>query len=195
MTGKKLKYCVIHVTDTPAGRAVSAADIEQWHRGVRIEKDHVVFNGEKFAALSAIPPQLVGGISVYKTRGRGWRRVGYRDMITADGKVINLTPYNWDDVVDPWEITNGVAGINQEAWHVVVVGGRSADNKKTEDTRTKAQHEALNAYVLDLVRRFPGIQVSGHNQWDKNKQCPCYSVPQWAKSIGVPTKNIYPNWP
>lgn len=28
---KKLKYLVIHCTDTPAGREVSRADIEQWH--------------------------------------------------------------------------------------------------------------------------------------------------------------------
>ena len=152
---KKIQYLVIHCTDTPAGREVSAADIRDWH-------------------LSPAP------------RGRGWRQVGYTDLVHLDGRITRLIDNNEDGAVDTWEISNGVAGINNVSRHIVYSGGG-----KGVDTRTAAQRFALEAYVLDFVARFPWVKVGGHTQFDRGKPCPSFDVRRWLIEIGVAEVNIY----
>ena len=115
--------------------------------------------------------------------GRGWRQVGYSDMILLDGAVVNLVPYDDNAYVEPWEITNGVAGVNNVSRHVVYVGGCDA-NMKPKDTRTTAQRIALIRYVFDVVRKHPGIIIAGHNQFAP-KACPSFDVQEWLRKIGV----------
>jgi hypothetical protein len=122
-------------------------------------------------------------------QGRGWKQVGYSDMILADGTVINLVPYNEDSNVDAWEITNGATGINGISRHVVYVGGSGAD-LKGKDTRTPQQWDALKRYVLKTIELHPDIKVAGHNQFAK-KDCPSFDVPSWCRIIGVDYKNIH----
>jgi hypothetical protein len=121
--------------------------------------------------------------------GRGWRQVGYSDMILLDGAVVNLVPYDDNQYVEPWEITNGVAGINNVSRHIVYVGGCDAA-MKPKDTRTTPQRIALVHCVWDFIRKHPAILIAGHNQFDK-KACPSFSVPEWLQSICIPQKNIY----
>ena len=47
--------------------------------------------------------------------GRGWKQVGYTDMIHLDGRVERLVDNNEDAQVDSWEITNGAKGYNTTA--------------------------------------------------------------------------------
>jgi N-acetylmuramoyl-L-alanine amidase len=157
----KLKYLIIHCTATPEGRAVYPADIRDWHT----------------------KPVAEGG--------RGWKQVGYSDMIMLDGMIMNLVQYNDDDKVDPWEITNGVAGINGLSRHVVYVGGMDKKNKLAKDTRTAKQKETMRNYVRGLIAQYPSLLVAGHCQFDTKKACPSFDVPEWLKSIGVQPKNIY----
>lgn len=144
----KLKYLVIHCTDTPAGREVSAADIRQWHT------------------------------SPVSKGGRGWKQVGYTDLIHLDGRVERLVSNNEDANVDPWEITNGATGYNSVSRHIVYAGGKGGD------TRTKAQREALEKYIKDFHRRFPDVKIIGHNELS-NKACPSFDVQKWLKEIGL----------
>ena len=74
---KPLKRLVIHCTATPLGREVTAEEIRHWHTD----------------------PVSKGG--------RGWRQVGYTDLIHLDGRVERLVDNNEDAMVDPWEVTNG----------------------------------------------------------------------------------------
>ncbi len=120
--------------------------------------------------------------------GRGWRQVGYTDMIHLNGRVERLASNNDDGKVDPWEITNGAAGFNSKSRHVVYVGGGV---KGAEDTRTFAQKPALKKYVTDFVSRVPSVKVAGHYQLNSGKKCPSFNVPTWLRSIGVQPKNIY----
>jgi len=126
-----------------------------------------------------------------KPKGRGWKQVGYSDIIHLDGTVENLVPYNDDDIVDSWEITNGASGINSISRHVVYAGGVSADDvKKAKDTRTWLQELAMITYVKETIARHPNIKVAGHNQFAQ-KACPSFNVPVWLMAIGVSDKNIY----
>ncbi|MBQ8455654.1 MAG: N-acetylmuramoyl-L-alanine amidase [Bacteroidaceae bacterium] len=152
---KPLQYLVIHCTATPEGREVTSSEIRHWHTD----------------------PVSKGG--------RGWKQVGYTDMIHLDGKVERLVKNNEDANVDPWEITNGAVGYNAISRHVVYVGGVDANNvKKARDTRTPAQKAALKKYVLDFHKRFPKVKIIGHCQV-ANKACPSFDVPKWLKEIGI----------
>lgn len=151
----RLQRLVIHCTDTPAGREVSADDIRRWHT------------------------------SPVKEGGRGWKQVGYTDMIHLDGSIERLVANNEDAIVDPWEITNGAKGYNSTSRHIVYVGGRAVRGTAPEDTRTEAQKEAMRQYVLDFHRRFPDADIVGHNQLTTAKACPSFDVPAWLKEIGI----------
>jgi len=123
-------------------------------------------------------------------KGRGWKQVGYSDMIHLTGLVTNLVPYDDDNIVQPREITNGAIGLNGVTRHVVYVGGVERDGKTPKDTRTDAQLLALTNYVKNMVAHHPDIEILGHNQVEA-KACPSFNVPTWLKTIGVDEQNIY----
>lgn len=154
MSGKALKYLVIHCTATPEGREVTSDEIRAWHT----------------------QPTWMGG--------RGWKQVGYSEMIHLDGGIEKLVDNNNDDVVDPWEITNGVAGYNSVSRHIVYVGGVAADGKTPKDTRTPEQKEAMKRYVIEFRRQHPGVAIVGHNELAA-KACPSFDVKKWLYEIGV----------
>lgn len=117
--------------------------------------------------------------------GRGWKQVGYTDMIHLDGSIERLVQNNEDANVDPWEITNGVAGYNSISRHIVYVGGTEKGNvNKPKDTRTEAQKKALEEYVKDFHQRFPNVKIVGHNELAA-KACPSFNVQAWLKEIGL----------
>lgn len=119
--------------------------------------------------------------------GRGWRQVGYTDIIHLDGKVERLVENNEDAWVDTWEVTNGAAGYNGVSRHVVYVGGCANDKALTpKDTRTPQQIASLKRYVLDFHAKHPGVKILGHRDLPGvGKACPSFDVPAWLKSIGI----------
>lgn len=152
----ELKRLVIHCTATREGREVSGDEIRRWHTS----------------------PKSKGG--------RGWKQVGYSDLIHLNGGVENLVPYNEDQKVDPWEVTNGAAGYNSTSRHVVYVGGYAIDGFTTKDTRTAAQKKALEKYVRAFVRQHPQAEVVGHRDLPGvAKACPCFDVKRWLREIGI----------
>lgn len=154
MGRRALKYLVLHCTATPDGREVSAADIRRWHT------------------------------SPVSSGGRGWKQVGYTDLIHLDGTIERFVDNNEDAWVDDWEITNGVAGYNSISRHVVYAGGVEKDGKTPRDTRTAAQKEAMKRYVLDFHRRHPSVRIVGHCELAA-KACPSFDVQAWLKEIGI----------
>ena len=108
--------------------------------------------------------------------GKGWKQVGYTDMVHLDGRVERLVENNEDAYVDGLEVTNGAKGYNRTSRHIVYVGGIAA-NGRPADTRTPAQKEALRAYVNQFRKRFPWADVCGHRDLPGvAKACPCYDV-------------------
>ncbi len=150
----QLKYLVLHCTATPEGREVTGDDIRRMH------------------------------LSPVSKGGRGWKQVGYTDIIHLDGTVERLVGNNEDVNVDPWEITNGAKGYNSVSRHVVYAGGMTKDMSQPKDTRTPAQLKAMEAYVIGFHRRFPGVRIIGHNEIAA-KACPSFDVQEWLKSIGI----------
>lgn len=150
---RELKYLVLHCTATPEGREVSGSDIRRWHT----------------------TPVSAGG--------RGWKQVGYTDLIKLDGSIERLVDNNEDSWVDPWEITNGAKGYNSVSRHVVYAGGYDSQNKP-KDTRTAAQRVAMERYVKEFHTQHPNVKIIGHNEIAA-KACPSFDVQQWLKEIGL----------
>lgn len=157
-----LRFLIIHCTASPEGQELTKDDIIRMHTN----------------------PKHLGG--------RGWNRPGYADMVYLDGSLVNIIPFNQDDHVDPWEISNGAKGLNGISRHVVYVGGVDKTGKKAKDTRTKEQTGSLETYVKFTLLRHPDIEILGHHDAPgANKDCPSFDVDKWLKEIGVPEKNIY----
>ncbi|MEG0807655.1 MAG: N-acetylmuramoyl-L-alanine amidase [Alistipes sp.] len=150
----QLQQLVIHCTATPPYREVTSNEIRAWHTS----------------------PVSAGG--------RGWRQVGYTDMIHLNGQIERLVDNNEDANVDAWEITNGAKGYNATSRHIVYVGGLAADGITPLDTRTAAQLAALEVYVRDFRRRFPQARIVGHNQLSA-KACPSFDVQRWLQAINL----------
>jgi len=121
--------------------------------------------------------------------GRGWSRVGYSHLFGIDGQMDILIPYDRDDVIDSWEISNGASGWNGKTKHICYAGGMDRENEKPKDTRTTPQLAAMSTLIKTLIMLYPDIKLIGHNQVAA-KACPSFDVPTWAREIGISEKNI-----
>lgn len=182
----KLKYLILHCTATPEGREIYPDQIHRWHTDPREDNGKFYYMGKVYDRVEDLPEE----VQPPNRRGRGWKQIGYSDMILIQmGLFINLVRYNDDDIVDPWEITNGATGINASSRHFVYAGGCDK-NMQPKDTRTPEQLDTMTRYVRNFVKKYPDAKVAGHNQFAK-KACPSFDVPTWLRSIGIPEQNIY----
>ncbi len=114
-------------------------------------------------------------------------------MLYLDGKLVNLVPFDTDDFIDLWEISNGVQGMNGNSRHIAYVGGMDKENKRAKNTLTAEQSKSLETYCKYMILRHPDILILGHNEAPNahGKACPSFSVSEWCRSVGIPEKNTY----
>lgn len=192
----KLKYLIVHCADTPQGRIITPDDIDLWHIGAKRHTDGTVtFKGvrydniEKMRGLQLILPsgKIVKAMNTY---GRGWKQRGYADMINADGSITNLTPYDFDDVISPSELTNGASGYNSNSRHVVLPGGQYVNGnspKELLETNELFSTEILDGlvtYINMQKEMIPNIKVIGHNEISR-KLCPGFDVQRYLIARGI----------
>ncbi len=138
-------------------------------------------SAEEVIHMHTAPPPL----------GRGWSTPGYNVLIHLDGTVSVLVPFDDDQVVDAWEIANGVKGLNAVSRHYAYVGGMNIQNKLPKDTRTEKQLFTLIQLIVDSIDQNEHALWAGHYQFDDNKACPSFNIPLWLRQIGIPEKNIF----
>lgn len=209
--GKELKYLVIHTTDTSYYREISADDIFSWHLGAKLNSTNdYTFFGEHYTKkdLKGKTLKLPSGrtVNALDTWGNGWKQVGYSDLIQRSGETINLTPYDFDGVVDQFEITNGASGYNSTSRHVVLAGGWTSNGKiknghvagdlsksylKINKLYTEAQIKSLISWIrMQLIgMKASGVDISqikviGHNEVS-GKTCPNFNVQVFLKDYKV----------
>ena len=106
-----------------------------------------------------------------------------------DGTRHSFVKHDQDAEIDPWEITNGVAGINAISRHLCYVGGLEASRQKPEDTRTPEQLQTMLEIISEVLSYAPKVKIVGHNQFAA-KGCPSFFAPFWLEKMKVPECNI-----
>lgn len=119
--------------------------------------------------------------------GRGWRQVGYSDMVHLDGTIENMVKYDEDQWVQANEITNGAGNYNYVSRHVVYVGGMNKEYTQAKNTMTPGQFKSLHDYIKLFLEKHPDAKVIGHNQVAA-KACPSFNVYEQFGCV-IPEKN------
>lgn len=184
----KYKYLTVHCTDTYPNQVVIRTTLEMWHLSPRDLPDgRVRYKGKTYNNRAALPDEKIAGQPIEILKGRGWDRLGYSDLIKRDGSVINLTPYNSDDIIQTHEMTWGAAGVNGISRHIALEGGRTINGysgmNKFLNIFTQEQYESLKMYVLKELKEHPALQVVGHYHFNSHKTCPNFSVESFMKHI------------
>lgn len=100
-------------------------------------------------------------------RERGWQGIGYHYVIYRDGTVHPGRPLRQPGAHCLEHNANSIG--------VCYVGGMSSDGKIARDTRTPKQRAALLQLVAELMAKYPGSTVHGHNEFSA-KACPSFDV-------------------
>ena len=102
-------------------------------------------------------------------KARGFRTIGYHYVIYRDGSIHTGRP----------ESETGAhcldGGHNRHSIGICYIGGRAADGKGYEDTRTPEQKEALLSLLRQLKARYPHARVYGHRDFAA-RACPCFDA-------------------
>lgn len=160
---KKADYLIIVNTNTPGGLEIGKAEVIEHHTA----------------------PVHSGGLGLNRPR--------IDDLILLEGELVNIIPESSPNEVDLWGISEGVDGLPGMAKYVGFVGGRTKDDSKEWDTRTKEQKETLEVYVQYHLLRNPNLIILGLNQVPalEGIEAPNFNVAKWLEGMGVPEKNIY----
>ena len=109
-------------------------------------------------------------------RSRGFTGIGYHYVVYRDGSV---HPGRRESAVGAH-----CTGHNANSIGVCYIGGCTSDGKTPKDTRTAAQRRSLLQLVKELLGRYPGATVHGHNEYAR-KACPSFNVKTWLTEVGI----------
>ncbi len=190
----KLKYLMVHCSATPFGKKYSELFIKRCHLGPLDFKDgRVKYMGKIYKNRDALPDEKIGSKHIKDIKGRGWRQIGYSDLIYLNGVIQNLVEYDGDNWVQANEITNGAIGLNQTTRHVCFIGGLREDKEKRmshySEILTMDQYHSLEFYIKAQLKNHPDLLILGHNI-AANKLCPGFYVHELLQFIGIPERNI-----
>jgi len=107
---------------------------------------------------------------------RGFRTIGYHWVIYRDGSIHPGRPEE--------EIGAHVTGKNSYSIGVCLVGGIDAKGK-AEANYTDSQWLSLRNKVIELKKKYPGVEVLGHRDAPAAKACPSFDVRTWLKKEGI----------
>lgn len=107
----------------------------------------------------------VTAIKNYWKNTMGWRNPGYHIILPTEGFTV---------IADFNTVCNGVKGFNTHGVHISYIGGIDSNGRAT-DNRTESQARLIEVFIEEMVKRFPGIKVLGHNEVS-SKSCPSFKV-------------------
>ena len=98
---------------------------------------------------------------------KGWNDIGYHYVIELDGQI---------QAGRPVELLGAhCLGQNKFSIGICYVGGMNKSMSKAKDTRTPDQKESLIKLIADLRKKFPNLEIHGHNEYAA-KACPSFNV-------------------
>lgn len=126
------------------------------------------------------PKQDFGAADIDKWhRAKGWKCIGYHFVIRRNGTV--------EEGREELTIGAHVENWNSVSVGICMVGGVDADDpKKAVNNFTPEQFASLKQLLIDLKIRYPSAIIQGHRDFPKvAKACPCFSVAEWLKTVGL----------
>lgn len=126
------------------------------------------------------PKQDFGAADIDKWhRAKGWKCIGYHYVIRRNGTV--------EEGREETTIGAHVENWNSVSIGICMVGGVDADDpKKAVNNFTPEQFASLKQLLVDLKIRYPSAIIQGHRDFPKvAKACPCFSVAEWLKTVGL----------
>lgn len=113
-------------------------------------------------------------------KNKGWKNSGYHILVTADGKIHQLLPFE--------KVSNGVKGFNQTSINIAYTGGIDAKGNAV-DNRTPEQKQSLMKLLIRLREKYPKAKIMGHRDispdlngngevdtFERIKECPCFDA-------------------
>jgi N-acetylmuramoyl-L-alanine amidase len=98
---------------------------------------------------------------------KGWNDIGYHYVIELDGQIQAGRPVEL--------LGSHCLGQNKFSIGICYVGGMNKSMSKAKDTRTPDQKESLIKLIADLRKKFPNLEIHGHNEYSA-KACPSFNV-------------------
>ena len=127
----------------------------------------------------ATAEEIKAEIARWHVEDRGWKAIGYNELIMRDGTRIVGRDLDGDgDTFE--EIAAHTRGRNARSYGICLIGGHgSSANDDFYDNFTPAQDLALRTAIGD-VEALAGrpLKLSGHNEY-ANKACPGFNVRRW----------------
>lgn len=124
---------------------------------------------------SATPPDMdigVEEIRKWHVEERGWKDIGYHDVIRRNGRRELGRPL--------FDTGAHTKGYNDISVGVCLVGGVDSDGHP-ENNFTEQQMEMLKKVIKDYKKVFPGVMVAGHRDFS-DKDCPSFDVKEWLRN-------------
>lgn len=113
------------------------------------------------------PPRYVNGVN---KGGNGWSAIGYHHVVRQTGQIEVGRP-----ITRPGA---HVRGHNADSIAICLSGGFGGVFDYTDE-----QLLSLELLVGGYLKKFPGAQVKGHNDFTNSKTCPNFDVGQWWSDL------------
>lgn len=125
--------------------------------------------------------ETVESIRNFHVNKNGWKDIGYHGVVTADGNF--HMGRDWD------VIGAGVNGNNTGTLHLVYTSrGDDYDNNASYGKyMTDAQKVGMVSAAAEALYKL-GLEItdlSGHNDYDSGKACPCFKVRKSKEFLGA----------
>ena len=164
---RKIHYIVVHAAATPPDMDIGAHEIRQWHTNPMKNPETGLWRylGSLYR-YEDLPRAVMG------KEGRGWRDIGYHNVIRRSGVLEAGRP-----IV---EAGAHVKGHNKNSIGVCLVGGIDTAGN-VENNFTAPQFATLRGYLDTMLGLFPMAKVVGHRDLleKRTKECPCFDVRAW----------------
>lgn len=151
---------------------------KQTSRKIKGVMVHCTATAPSFMEGNSLKAQIAE-IARWHVEDRGWRAIGYDQLIGRDGGYGIGRDLDKDGIAFE-DVGAHAAGHNTDYVSVAVFGGHGSNaDDKFSDHFTADQEARLVERILYLKKRFgANIEVIGHNQF-ANKACPGFNVPAW----------------
>lgn len=126
---------------------------------------------------AATPPDMNIGVKEIREwhKERGWADIGYHFVIRRDGTIEKGRPLDY--------IGAHVKGHNRGSIGVCLVGGVDSA-MKPRNNFTAPQWMSLDILIGQFLKEYPKGKIHGHNEFEKNKACPSFSVQKYLAKTG-----------